>query len=48
VHANRVIRQLRQEGIVELNRGRVTVLDERKFQELADFEPRYLHQSPTL
>ncbi|MDA9412397.1 Crp/Fnr family transcriptional regulator [Bradyrhizobium sp. CCBAU 45384] len=48
VHANRVIRQLRQEGIVELNRGRVIVLDERKFQELADFEPRYLHQSPTL
>ena len=48
VHANRVIRQLRQEGIVELNRGRVTVLDERKFQELADFDDRYLHQSPTL
>jgi CRP-like cAMP-binding protein len=48
VHANRVIRQLRQEGIVELNRGRVTVLDERKFQELADFDGRYLHQSPTL
>lgn len=48
VHANRVIKQLRQEGIVELNRGRVTVLDERKFQELADFDGRYLHQSPTL
>ncbi|WP_164934053.1 Crp/Fnr family transcriptional regulator [Bradyrhizobium guangzhouense] len=48
VHANRVIRQLRQEGVVELNRGRATVLDERKFQELADFDGRYLHQSPTL
>jgi len=48
VHANRVIRQLRQEGIVELNRGRVTVLDERKLLELADFDDRYLHQSPTL
>jgi CRP-like cAMP-binding protein len=48
VHANRVIKQLRQEGIVELNRGRVTVLDERRFQELADFDGRYLHQSPTL
>ena len=47
VHANRVIRQLRQEGIVEFSRGRVTVLDERKFQELADFDDRYLHQSPT-
>jgi CRP-like cAMP-binding protein len=48
VHANRVIKQLRQEGIVELHRGRVTVLDERKFLELADFDGRYLHQSPTL
>jgi CRP-like cAMP-binding protein len=26
VHANRVIRQLREDGIVELQRGRVTVL----------------------
>ncbi|MBR0690231.1 Crp/Fnr family transcriptional regulator [Bradyrhizobium manausense] len=48
VHANRVIKQVRQDGIVEFNRGRVTVLDERKFQELADFDGRYLHQSPTL
>ncbi|SFI87402.1 Crp/Fnr family transcriptional regulator [Bradyrhizobium sp. Gha] len=48
VHVNRVIKQVRQDGIVEFNRGRVTVLDERKFQELADFDVRYLHQSPTL
>ena len=48
VHANRVIKQLRQEGIVELNRGRVTVLDERKLLELAGFDGRYLHQSPAL
>jgi DNA-binding transcriptional regulator YhcF (GntR family) len=43
-----VIRQLRQEGIVELHRGRVTVLDEQKLLELADFDGRYLHQSPAL
>ena len=48
VHANRVIRQLREDGIVELQRGRVRVLDEAKFQELADFDDRYLHQSPAL
>ncbi|MFT4117540.1 Crp/Fnr family transcriptional regulator [Bradyrhizobium sp.] len=48
VHANRVIKLLRQDGIVDLHRGRVTVLDERKFLELADFDGRYLHQSPTL
>ena len=48
VHANRVIRQLREDGIVELHRGRATVLDENKFLELADFDHRYLHQSPAL
>jgi CRP-like cAMP-binding protein len=48
VHANRVIRQLREDGIVEMQRGRVRVLDEAKLQELADFDDRYLHQSPAL
>jgi CRP-like cAMP-binding protein len=48
VHANRVIRQLREDGIVDFHRGRVTVLDERKLMELADFDHRYLHQSPKL
>jgi CRP-like cAMP-binding protein len=48
VHANRVIRQLREDGVVELQRGRATVVDENKFRELADFDNRYLHQSPVL
>jgi CRP-like cAMP-binding protein len=48
VHANRVIKQLRREGVVDLHRGRVTVLDEGKLLELADFDNRYLHQSPAL
>jgi CRP-like cAMP-binding protein len=48
VHVNRVIRQLREDGIVDLHRGRVTVLDETRFLELADFDIRYLHQSPAL
>ncbi len=46
VHANRVIRVLREDGILDLNRGQVTVLDERRLQKLADFDRRYLHQSP--
>jgi CRP-like cAMP-binding protein len=46
VHANRVIRQLREEGVLELQRGRVTILDEHKFVQLADFDDRYLHKSP--
>jgi CRP-like cAMP-binding protein len=48
VHANRVIGQLREEGVVDFHRGRVTVLDEAKFQQLADFDRRYLHQSPAM
>jgi CRP-like cAMP-binding protein len=45
VHANRVIKQLRQEGVLDFSRGRVTVFDERKLLELAEFDDRYLHQS---
>ena len=48
VHANRVIKQLRQDGIVDLHRGRVDVLDETRLLELAGFDGRYLHQSPAL
>jgi CRP-like cAMP-binding protein len=48
VHANRIIRQLRDDGIVDINRGRVTVLDEAKLAELAQFDDRYLHQDPSL
>lgn len=48
VHANRVIKQLRQDGIVAFQRGRVEVLDEAKLWELAGFDNRYLHLSPAL
>jgi DNA-binding transcriptional regulator LsrR (DeoR family) len=47
VHANRIIRQLREARIVDVSRGRVTVLNEAKLMELAQFDDRYLHQSPT-
>jgi CRP-like cAMP-binding protein len=46
VHANRIIKQLRQDGIVDVGRGRVHVLDEMKLAELAQFDDRYLHQNP--
>jgi CRP-like cAMP-binding protein len=48
VHANRIIRQLRDENVLHFNRGRVTVQDETRLQELADFDHRYLHQQPSL
>jgi CRP-like cAMP-binding protein len=48
VHANRIIKQLRDESIVDVNRGRVTVLDETKLEELGQFDDLYLHQDPCL
>ena len=45
VHANRIIRQLRDDKIVEISRGRVAVLDEAKLAEFAQFDDRYLHQN---
>jgi CRP-like cAMP-binding protein len=48
VHANRIIKQLRDERIVDINRGRVTVLDETKLEELGQFDDLYLHQDPCL
>ena len=48
VHANRIIRQLRDDGIVDISRGRVAVLDEAKLAELAQFDDRYLHLDPSL
>jgi CRP-like cAMP-binding protein len=47
VHANRIIKQLRDEAVVDFDRGRVTILDEARLQELADFDDRYLHNRPT-
>jgi CRP-like cAMP-binding protein len=48
VHVNRVVKQLRDENVVDIHRGKVTILEEIKLQELADFDRRYLHQKPSL
>ena len=48
VHVNRIIKQLRDEKILDINRGRVRVLNETRLAELAQFDDRYLHQSPSL
>jgi CRP-like cAMP-binding protein len=47
IHANRIIRQLREDGVLEFHRGDVTILDERKLEELAHFDDRYLHLTPS-
>jgi CRP-like cAMP-binding protein len=46
VHANRIIKQLRQDGIVDVSKGRARVLDEARLVEFAQFDDRYLHQEP--
>jgi CRP-like cAMP-binding protein len=47
VHANRIVKQLREDKVAELNRGRVTILDEARLYALAEFDRRYLHQTPS-
>ncbi|MGY8706380.1 Crp/Fnr family transcriptional regulator [Bradyrhizobium sp. 18BD] len=47
VHTNRILRDLRIDGVLELQRGTVTILNEHKLQELAQFDGRYLHLSPS-
>lgn len=48
VHANRIVKQLRDDNVLEFHRGGVRVIDEQKLLELADFDGLYLHQRPPL
>jgi CRP-like cAMP-binding protein len=45
VHVNRTVKQLRKEGLLQIQRQVVKILDEGKLTELADFDDSYLHQS---
>jgi CRP-like cAMP-binding protein len=42
VHMNRVLQQLRAEGLIEFVRSRLTICDRRRLTEVADFDPGYL------
>jgi CRP-like cAMP-binding protein len=46
VHVNRVLQDFRKKGLISLNRSEFDLLDQRKLEEVADFAPAYLHQSP--
>lgn len=46
VHTNRVIQHLRKDGLLTLNRSDFHILDRRKMEELAGFDPSYLHLDP--
>ena len=49
VHVNRVLRKLREDGLVTFQNGRVTFGDIDRLAELAEFDPDYLdHTGPLL
>ena len=43
VHVNRTLQDLRSMRLIELERGKLTVLNWGKLQEIGDFDPAYLH-----
>jgi len=43
VHINRTLKGLRDDGLVEMKGGRVTVLDAERLRAVAGFNPNYLH-----
>jgi CRP-like cAMP-binding protein len=49
VHVNRVLRELRDTGLVTFRDGHVTIQDYKALANLADFDPTYLdHNGPIL
>ncbi|MDE2471678.1 MAG: winged helix-turn-helix domain-containing protein [Bradyrhizobium sp.] len=48
VHVNRILRELKADGLLQFSHGKVTILDELKLLKLADFDPLYLHPNPEL
>jgi len=43
VHVNRTLQALRGEGLITLERGRLTILDWKGLAQAAQFDPAYLH-----
>lgn len=43
IHLNRVVRKLREEGLADISRGRVTILDHEGLNRLGRFAPTYLY-----
>jgi CRP-like cAMP-binding protein len=48
IHVNRILKQLQHLGVMKFQRGRITILDEAKFNDAADFDRLYLHLEPGL
>jgi CRP-like cAMP-binding protein len=43
VHVNRTLKQLRTEGLVSFQQKRVELPDRKRLEQVAGFDPRYLH-----
>ena len=43
VHVNRTLRQLREQGLVAVTKGRVEILDHAGLRKVAEFDPAYLY-----
>lgn len=43
IHANRMLQELRSQGLVELSNRVLTILDFEELRKAADFDPSYLH-----
>jgi CRP-like cAMP-binding protein len=43
VHVNRVIQQMRAEGLIELSGDRLNILDWERLKQAGEFDPTYLH-----
>jgi CRP-like cAMP-binding protein len=48
VHVNRILQELRAEGLLQIGHSEIVIYDERKLRELADFDQLYLHLDPAL
>jgi len=48
VHLNRVAKELRANGLLEIDRGRVGILNLDGLRKVADFDSLYLHLDPAL
>jgi CRP-like cAMP-binding protein len=46
VHVNRVLQELRGDGLITLKGNRLEVLDWERLRQAGDFDPTYLHQEP--
>jgi DNA-binding transcriptional regulator LsrR (DeoR family) len=48
VHVNRVLQELRKEGVLDFRNNVVTTSNLARLRVIGDFDPLYLHQAPAM